>query len=313
MDDPRETNRQSNSDQEIDLQRVWQNIVRRKVLVLAVTVVFGVIGAGVSLLLPNEYRVDALLAPVAEKSGNSGLMASLAGIASLAGLSSVDSGSNVNEAIAILKSRQFISEFVVAQGITVPLFATRSEPVTGRLYLDPMVYDSDREQWTRASRFNTDGMPTEAEIHQAFNSLMSVVSDAKTGLVTVSLEWFDPVQAKGWLVKLIRSLNDHIRARDIEEARRSIDFLQKRIQESPAIELQNTFFSLIESQTKTIMLADSRDEYVFRVIDAPVIPLERQSPNRLAIVALSAGAGLFLIVSLVVIAGNRRQIPSGSR
>jgi capsular polysaccharide biosynthesis protein len=51
---------------------------------------------------------------------------------------------------------------------------------------------------------------------------------------------------------------------------------------------------MIEQQTQTIMLADSRKDYAFKIIDAAVAPEDRERPNRTIILVIATFAGLAL-------------------
>jgi uncharacterized protein involved in exopolysaccharide biosynthesis len=69
--------------------------------------------------------------------------------------------------------------------------------------------------------------------------------------------------------------NERIRARAIDEANRNIKFLNEQIDKTRVVEVQRLIFSLIENETKTLMLANARTEYAFTVID-PAVPPERK-------------------------------------
>ena len=65
--------------------------------------------------------------------------------------------------------------------------------------------------------------------------------------------------------------------------------------------MQNVFYQLIEEQTKTLMLAEVKDEYAFKVIDPPVVPEEKVGPKRALICILSILLGGMLGVAIVLI------------
>ena len=68
-----------------------------------------------------------------------------------------------------------------------------------------------------------------------------------------------------------------------------------------AVEIQQAIYRLIEAQTKSIALANAREEYAFRVID-PAVAAERPvRPKRLNIVAAGAVLGLVLALVLVLV------------
>ena len=56
------------------------------------------------------------------------------------------------------------------------------------------------------------------------------------------------------------------------EARKTIGYLEQQIRGTKVLEMQGIFFRLIEEQTKTLMLAQVRDEYTLKIVDAPIVP-----------------------------------------
>ncbi len=58
--------------------------------------------------------------------------------------------------------------------------------------------------------------------------------------------------------------------------------------------MQRVMYSLIENETQTLMLANARAEYAFRVVDPAVAPEVRSSPNRTLIVLSGGVLGLFI-------------------
>ena len=61
------------------------------------------------------------------------------------------------------------------------------------------------------------------------------------------------------------------------------------------------FAELIEKQTKTVMLANASDEYVFQVIEPPVAPELKSEPKRALICVLGTLLGGMLAVLFVLI------------
>ena len=79
-------------------------------------------------------------------------------------------------------------------------------------------------------------------------------------------------------------VNKNLRDMDVREAEASIKYLQEYVQEVRFTEVKEAMYGLLQSQIETIMLANVRPEYVFRVIDGPSEPVLRSSPNRLSYV-----------------------------
>lgn len=65
--------------------------------------------------------------------------------------------------------------------------------------------------------------------------------------------------------------------------------------------MQQVFYQLIESETRTVMLANAQREYVFKTIDPAVVPQEKSAPKRALIAVLATMLGGILGVFVVLI------------
>jgi hypothetical protein len=84
-------------------------------------------------------------------------------------------------------------------------------------------------------------------------------------------------------------LNNFMRKDAVDEAELAIEYLENEVNQTQSEELKLLFYKLIQSKTERIMLAYSRDEYIFRLIDPPYVSQEPFSPNRILFLI----AGLF--------------------
>ncbi len=300
---------------EIDLVELWHAIWSQKWKVIFITLVFAVGSVIFALYQPNMYKSEALLAPAGDDKSSSGLGAlagQFGGLASLAGVNLASGGSNkTEEALAILKSREFITQFVRKNNILIPLFALQPVRFSKGVALDPSIYDESTNTWVRVVQAPYTAEPTDWEIYKTFSKILTVSTDKQTGLVTVAIEWYVPEQAQHWVTLLIKGLNEHIKNRDVSEAQKSIAFIREKIKEVSLVDMQAIFFNLIEAQGKTIMLAEVRDEYAFRTIDPAVIPLEKSKPKRALICVLGTllGGMLGVLMALVFYFVKKRSDP----
>ena len=108
----------------------------------------------------------------------------------------------------------------------------------------------------------------------------------------MEVEWKNPILAAMWANDLVKMANARLRNEAIEESEKNIGYLEKQLASTSAVEIQQAIYRLIEGQTKTKMLASTREEYAFTVIDPAVPPEERAGPKRLLIVLLGLIVGL---------------------
>jgi uncharacterized protein involved in exopolysaccharide biosynthesis len=300
------TQRPQAADDEIDLRELFAVIWRGKWIIIAVTAVFAVASVFYALSLPNIYKSEALLAPAGEqKSG--GLSGQLGGLAALAGVN-LGSGAGVDKtalAIEVLKSRDFITRFIERHNILVDLMAIERWDInTNTIEYNPEVYDVSIDRWTREVKKPKSSMPSMQEAYKVFEKQFRIEQDQTTGMVRISIEHQSPNISKRWVELLISDINLEMKQRDILEAESSISYLKKQILETEIADVRTALFSLIEEQTKTLMLANVRSEYAFKTVDSALAPEEKSSPKRAIIVILITFIGGFASTIFVLVSST---------
>lgn len=262
---------------------------KRRLLLILVFLLISGLAATYALLARPVYKVSVVLIPAEEEDPMGGL-ASLAGqfggLASLVGISG--SGGQKEAAIALLKSRTLFMEFSRQQNLFPVLF--------------PGQWDQDANGWKSSLR--PDAIPTDDDAWELFNrSIRTVSQDQKTGIVTLNIRWRDGQLAAEWANELVRLANSHLRERSLNEADRAISALHDELDETSIVGIRDTIFRLIETQIRRKVVAKSRPEYAFSVLDAATAPdLDRfDSPRRALIVVLGAFLGAFAVLGLLLL------------
>ena len=284
------------SDDEIDLKELWNAIWAGKWLIIAITFAFSVVSIVFALSLPNEYKSTALLAPASTSNSSSlsKLAGQFGGLASLAGLNlEGGSDSKVVVAMEIMKTWGFVESFIRENGIEVEVFAVEGwERSSNKLIIDSNVYEQESGKWVRD--FDPDKgekpEPSSWELFEEFQDRVSINQDATTGLINLTVEYYSPNIAKEWVDKLVEKINLHMQIKDREEATKSITYLNRKIDETNLADMKSVFYQLIEEQTKTLMLAEVSDEYVFKTLSESKVAQEKSQPKR----ALISIAGFIL-------------------
>lgn len=292
-------------DDEIDLRELFGIIWQGKWWIIAITFVFAVGSVIYSLSLPNIYKSEATLAPTEEASGGglSQMAGQLGGLASLAGVNL--GGGNTDKttiALEILKSRAFIKSFVEKYDILPELMAVEEWNRGSGVVFNSEIYNPDTKEWVREVEPPKQPEPSSWEYVKVFREqILEVSKDDTTGLVTIAVNHQSPEVAEQWVVWLIEEINNHMRERDIQEAQRSLEYLDKELQSTSLSDMQQVFYQLIEKQTQTIMLANVRPEYIFQTLDPAVVPEQKAKPSRALICIIGTFLGGFLSVGFVLV------------
>lgn len=283
-------------------EQMWQ----RKWLVITIWLCSAVGSVFYALSLSNVYKSEAVMVAAID-TGSMGLGGQIGSLAAMAGISiGKDKPGDKSElAVQLLKSRDFVTSFLVRHQLAIDLMAIKSwDPVTDKLEYDPQVYDVKNKIWTRKVEPPFTPEPSPQTLYKQFDEMFTADKDKLTGIIKVSLQHPSPKIAQQWLTQIIVDVNEEIRRRDIEEATRSLEYLQKKVDETDITELKTLFYTLIEDQTKTLLLANVKQEYALRMIDPPFVPEEKAAPRRAVIVVFLTFAGFLFSVLLTLFAPN---------
>lgn len=296
--------------QEIDLMQVFRVLWQAKVSIVSSSAVAALFAVALALWLPNVYKSEVVLAPVADASPAS-MSKQLSGLASLAGFNLGGQGQdNTALALEIIQSREFLGKFIEKHDLFVPVMAAKGwDRDSDSLVIDESIYDSKTKQWVRDVKAPYLPKPSVLETVEDFSDLISVSQDKTTGMVKISLQHFSPFLAKQWLDALVKDLNEDLRQRDLAQAQRSVDYLTSKANETNVAELKQLLFSLIEEQTKTLMLAHVRDEYVFKTVDPAFVAEKKNKPKR-ALIVIGITMATFFIACFVVLVRRASKVSS---
>jgi LPS O-antigen subunit length determinant protein (WzzB/FepE family) len=310
---PSEPNRQqyNRDDDEIDIFDLWHLVLKRKWIVVGFTLLFSVASVFYALSLPNMYKSTVVLLPAesAQGGGLAGLAGQLGvgGIAALAGVNLGSSGTDkAVEALEILTSWSFIEEFIEEQGIAAKVFAVAGWDQEGNeLIYDADVYDSARDVWTREPPKGKEPKPSSWELYQKFKEYLSVTNDSVKGFTNIEIEYYSAEISKKWVDALVFKINQRFKEEDARDAEKNILFLKQQIEETSLTSMQTVFFDLIEDQTKTLMLAEGSNEYVFRTVNEARVQEEKSGPKRALISIFGSILGLAIGCVVTVVRGLR--------
>jgi len=274
------------NDEAEDLRAMWRTLARYRWLILACVVACSAALTTGAFLMTPVYRVAVIMAP-ASADRTSGILGSalgqLGGLAAIAGVNVGSADSETEEALAVLRSRQFTERFIHDRNLMPELFARKWDAAAGRWKVPP------------------ESQPTPARAYHLFDEkIRTITRDKKTGLVTLQVDWKDRNEAAVWANDLAQRLNDEMREREIADAGASIGFLERELQNTTVVATREAIGRLLESQVKKRMLANVTREYVFRIVDS-AMPPDADNPARpQKALMIVAGPLLGLVVGVIL-------------
>lgn len=258
---------------EIDLIGLVKLLWRRRSWIVGSAMLGSFLALGLAMMMSPVYRASTVLAPADDGRSSAGALGStmgqLGGLASLVGLNVGGGGSYTAESLAVLKSKYFLESFFKEEQLLPILFAER--------------WNSGSSSWVVTG----DEIPTLGDAFRLFSKkILNVTEDKKTGLVIISIDWRSPDQAADWANKLVSRLNLEMRARAQKRADASVGFLKKELESTQDIGTREAINRLMEVEIKQRMLANTSQEYVFRVVEQASAPeiKDKVRPQKLLIV-----------------------------
>ena len=287
----------SQYDDEIDLRELFAVLWAGRIKIVAITAIFAIVSVIYALSIPNQYKATALLSSADSSGGGlSGALGQLGGLASLAGVS-LGGGESSEGQIAqeIMQSWSFIEGFIEDNNLAVGVYAADGwDKSSNELQINSGLYDVSKSQWLVEP-------PSSWSLFKTFSGILSVSEDKKSGLVSVSIEYYSPLIAKQWLDLYVAAINEHMQKREMAKVTRNIEYLQAQIKKTNIAEMQEVFYTIIEEQIKSKMLAEASPEYAFVAVSPSMVPVEKSQPNRASKCILGTLLGGMLSVLLVLV------------
>lgn len=274
---------------ELSLIELWKVLVEYKLLIIVFTALTTLGAIYYASTLPTIYKAEVLMIPASGGGGGGGLSNRLGGLADMAGvsLSGSSAGAEGEQALARLKTRSFLINHVKEKNLKPILFAN---------------------QWSQSGGVWINEEPSDREASELLLDMITTSMNPKdkAGLVIFSLEWKDPASPNkiaDMTNDLVSSMNHHAKQHAIVDAKNSISFLEKELEQTSILNSQTMLYSIIEQQMQKIMMANTRDEFVFKIIDPAVVPKHAETKPVLIVVFIGLILGIFL-ASFLAISAN---------
>ena len=199
------------------------------------------------------------------------------------GLGTLAIGGNDNEillAFRTLRSKKFLKNFIIKRDLASKLALEMTKEEISSLSSQ----DQDQLMLSLAQELN-DSIVQSLFKHNPF--------------ITVSVIHTSPIMSKQLLDWLIEDINKTMMEKDVNEAKKSIEYLKLQASKTSVGDLRKLFYSMIESHTTTIMLSEVTEEYIIKTIDPPVLPLSPSSMGKIKLLIWGAIGSLLLSLILV--------------
>ena len=289
------------SEEEIDLKKLFIVIWNKKLLISCITSIAAVLSVVYALSLPNIYTSNSVLAPTTKDESLSSKLGAYSGIATLAGINVASNNDSKSiEAIRRIKSFDFFSnQFLPSIQLKNLLAVDEWIQVGNKIIYKKELYDNEKNKWVREVSYPQSKIPSNQEAFKVYKSMLSITTEDQSGFVSISIDHKSPIIAKKWLDIIIKNINESMREIDMNKAKNSINFLNSQSKLTSIQSIKTAVAKLQESQMQTLMMASSNKEYIFKILESPIVPEKKSSPNRAIICIMGTIFGGFF--SLIIV------------
>ena len=256
-----------------------------------------------SLSIDDEYQSTAVLAPRAGTSNLSNLVDRYGALASFAGvnLPNRQSADEISIALETIKSIDFYKKYI-HQDFAAELYALDYwDKTNDKIVYNTSIFDSRKNSWVLTEEsMDNDGLPFVEDVYPLYRAAVAAGRNLDSGFVTLSVIHISPRVARDLASHILSSVNTQLKSYEVEQAQSAIQFLLERRASNNLVKVDEIFSRLIEEQTKTIMLANIGENFLFHPIQEPNLPRYKMGPNRLMIIL--SGTCLGIAVYLLYLA-----------
>jgi uncharacterized protein involved in exopolysaccharide biosynthesis len=134
----------------------------------------------------------------------------------------------------------------------------------------------------------------------------------KEDLITIVVNFPDPEMAAKIADYFIIALSEHMSAEAKRVAGINKEYLEKQLRETNDSLVQQKIYSLIAEKIETMMMAEVKEGFAFKVLDPPMAPDLKSKPKRAQMVVVAFMVSLFLSAFIVLFREYIRKIKAKS-
>ncbi len=303
MNTPQDT--QYLEEDEIDLRELWETILKGKKIIAFICVVVVSLTFVSALKMPNVYTSKTILIPASEYRGS----------AAMTGINIDADGGNMSPDIAfnsLLNNYTFMQQFVVKNKI----LEHYNNPKEDENYVFALgfrgLYDLSKSS-TNKKNINKN---IDAEVFKIINQIksnMSISSDEKSGLITVSYSDSNRVYPPLIIDAFLRDTSAYLVQNNLNIIDKELKYFFTEMQNADGFELRQSLSSMISKILQEKVMMQSKEYYQCDVLTVanPAYIKDKSKPKRGLILVVSFITsiilGIFLVFFLEFIKGAKEE------
>lgn len=267
----------SSKNNEISIIELWDVLFQSRLQIILITFLFGVGSIIYALTATELWKPEVIIYASDDSTNNEGssINSTLSQF-----IAPAAQDSKTSKYLAILLSRNFLLKFI------------KDENLENKLFEED--WDPKKSTWIKEP-------PSENALYRTIKNIIDIDKEESTGIYRISVIWHDKYFAASTANKLIDQLNNHIRLNAVDEYKKQLVYIEDQIKKTNLNQVRSVLFNIVENLSSSIMIAETRMQYAFKVIDYASPPEFRFFPQRTNLVILWTFIGFFISCVLILI------------
>ena len=273
---------------EIDLRELFNTINKNRVKIFILTLIITSLAVIYALSIPNSYKSQTILVPQTEAKPSLGGLSALAGMAGvdLGGSGQIDAATSFE---TILKDYSF-EQYMIEKYNLIDKFTLKQENLVFALSFDGF-YNMFHFESSEDS-VNEDSVNIEEKTYSTYQKILTTLSistDKKSGLITLSAESIDKFLSKELVEIYLVELTNYLRKTEMQNVDKQIKFYKNEFNNIADISIKTQLGNLAAGLLQKKVLAEANEYYNVKQLTKPQVAYirDKTKPKRSLIVIVS--------------------------
>lgn len=273
---------------EIDLRELFNTINKNRVKIFILTLIITSLAVIYALSIPNSYKSQTILVPQTEAKPSLGGLSALAGMAGvdLGGSGQIDAATSFE---TILKDYSF-EQYMIEKYNLIDKFTLKQENLVFALSFDGF-YNMFHFESSEDS-VNEDSVNIEEKTYSTYQEILTTLSistDKKSGLITLSAESIDRFLSKELVEIYLVELTNYLRKTEMQNVDKQIKFYKNEFNNIADISIKTQLGNLAAGLLQKKVLAEANEYYNVKQLTKPQVAYirDKTKPKRSLIVIVA--------------------------
>jgi len=297
MQSKEEYNKNYVEEDEIDLKELFGTIWKNKIKIAFFTFIVTTLTILYSLSIPNSYKSNTILIPQEQAKSSLGGLGALAGMAGIdiGGGSSIDAATSFN---TIFNDFNFQNKIIKKYNLNEKL-KVKSENLVFALGYDGIYNFLKDEEGEKDSEISLEELTFNT--YKDLLKMVSISSDKKSGLITISAETQDRFLSKELVELYLVELTTTLRDIEMKNVENQIRYYNDELEKTQELTIKEQLSQLASGLVQKKVLSMANKFYNVKQFTKPQVAYikDKSKPKRGLIVVVSFVTSIILSIFLV--------------